>query len=97
MLTPRRQQEFDNLIQAIQKQTEDEDAVLLHTTPYSPQRFQQRVKRATKKLTNEKGTKKRKSGAGARPKLDTEDECFIAKAIETMCSAHAGGMILLFI
>lgn len=87
-LTPRRLQDIDNSIQLIEKQIEDEGAVLLQASSYNRQRFQQRVKRLTKKLVGEKRTKHRKSGAGAKSKLDSEDEEFITKAIETMGSAH---------
>ena len=39
-------------------------------------------------LIKENRIKHRRSGAGAKPLLDTEDEEYIARAIESMYSAH---------
>ncbi|CAG2257868.1 unnamed protein product [Mytilus edulis] len=46
------------------------------------------VKRLTEKLIKENRIKARRLGAGARPMLDSDDEEFIANAIESKSSAH---------
>ena len=54
----------------------------------SKQKFNQAVKRLTKKLFIKNRMKNRKLGAGAKRALDSEDEEFIANAIESKSTAH---------
>ena len=64
-----------------QKMVEKSDA-------YSIQKFDQSSKRLASNLIKENRYKDRKIGAGAPSLLDSEDEEFIAKAIEDKSSAH---------
>jgi hypothetical protein len=52
------------------------------------QRFKQCVKRLANKLLKENRIKSRRLGAGAKPLLDTDDEEYVAAAIESKSSAH---------
>ena len=54
----------------------------------SKQKFRQCVKRLAQQLVKENRVKLRKAGAGAKSLLDSEDETFIANAIESKTSAH---------
>lgn len=55
---------------------------------YSIQKFNQSTRRLAEQLIKENGFKNRKNAAGAPQLLDSEDEEFIAKAIEDKSSAH---------
>ncbi len=54
----------------------------------SKQRFRQMLKRTATSLAEENRLKRRKLGAGAHRKLDSEDEEFIAKSIEDKACYH---------
>ena len=58
------------------------------THSYSQQRFKQAVKRTACNLAESHRLKRRKLGAGPNSKLDSEDEDFIAKAIEEKATYH---------
>lgn len=87
-LSSRRQRDLDEIILLSKEQVEKEIRLLERKTPYEKQKFQQRVKRIRASIVANKRLKRRKQGAGAKEKLDSETEEYIAKAIETMCSAH---------
>ncbi|CAG2257842.1 unnamed protein product [Mytilus edulis] len=58
------------------------------TAGYDQKKYGYCVKRLTEKLIKENRIKARRLGAGARPMLDSDDEEFIANAIESKSSAH---------
>ena len=80
--------DINSTIRMIEEHINKEQSVLRSENPYEKQKFQQCVKRMVSLLIKENRIKNRKSGAGAKPLLDTEDEEYIARAIESMCSAH---------
>ncbi|KAG8180995.1 hypothetical protein JTE90_024743 [Oedothorax gibbosus] len=51
-------------------------------------KFMQSVKRVADNILEEKRSKRRRKGAGALRKLDSDDEDYIAKCIEEKCTAH---------
>ena len=51
-------------------------------------KFNQTVRRLSKKLSQENKLKRRRLGAGAKPLLDSDDDNFIAAAIENKSTAH---------
>ncbi|XP_035659798.1 uncharacterized protein LOC118404665 [Branchiostoma floridae] len=57
-------------------------------TPYHRQRLQQVVMRKAKELAAGNRIKQRSLGAGTEPKLDSEDEEWIAKCIEDKTTVH---------
>ena len=88
-LTSRRARKIDDTISLIKNQIAREKEILNRTAPYQSQRYQQRVKRIVIKLIKENPMENRKLGAGPRKMLlDSEDEEYVAWAIESMYSAH---------
>ena len=57
-------------------------------TKISKQKFNQSVKRLSQKLIMQNRLKGRKLGAGARRLLDSHDEEFIARAVESKSTSH---------
>ena len=87
-LTSRRAREIDDTISLIKDQIAREKEILNGTIPYQNQKYQQREKRIAIKLIKENWMKNRKLGAGAKKLLHSEDGEYVARAIESMCSAH---------
>ena len=72
----------------LQEQLTDLIDVSRCETKISKQKFNQSVKRLSQKLIMQNRLKGRKLGAGARRLLDSDDEEFIARAVESKSTSH---------
>jgi hypothetical protein len=73
---------------ALQERIESLEKVESCSDKRNRQKFQQMVKRKASALVSDHTSKRRKLGAGAPSKLDSEDERFIAKAVEEKMTYH---------
>lgn len=88
VLSEIRKRDFRAKQEIAEEQLKNTQCLLQKEDPYNKQKFNQCVKRLTDKLVKENRMKLRSLGAGAKPLLDSEDEQFVADAIETKSSAH---------
>ncbi|XP_070561926.1 uncharacterized protein [Ptychodera flava] len=73
---------------AVQERCEQLKSVSTLDNTDSRRKFNVRKRKLAMSLIDEQRIKKRKLGAGAKQRLDHDDEVFIAKAIEEKSSAH---------
>ena len=74
---------------ALQERIESLEKVESCSDKRNRQKFQQMVKRKASALVSDHTSKRWKLGAGAPSKLDSEDERFIAKAVEEKVTYHS--------
>ena len=80
--------DLENTKIALQERIDSLEKVESCSDKRNRQKFQQMVKRTATALVSEHSNKRRKLGAGALSKLDSDDERFIAKAVEEKATYH---------
>ena len=88
VLTAMREGDLHAKKEVVEEQISATEKLLNKETCYDKQKHRNCVKRLADKLIDENRIKSRSLGAGAKPLLDSEDELFIANAIENKSSAH---------
>lgn len=83
-----RLQEIEEEKISLQERLESTVNVLNHSDATNKRKFHQMVKRTANNLCEENRVKRRKLGAGAPVKLDSDDEEFIARCIEQKATYH---------
>ncbi|CAC5384100.1 unnamed protein product [Mytilus coruscus] len=87
-LSVKRKADIEMEKELLEESLNSKSTLLLQEDKYSVQKFKQATKRLAKKLIAENRIKSRRLGAGPKPLLDSDDEDFIARAIESKSSAH---------
>lgn len=87
-LSVKRKADIEMEKELLEESLNSKSTLLLQEDKYSVQKFKQATKRLSKKLIAENRIKSRRLGAGPKPLLDSGDEDFIARAIESKSSAH---------
>ena len=87
-LSEKRLRELTEQKEFLQQRLSNIDNLINGNSRVSIQKFNQAVKRLAKKLAQENRLKNRRLGAGPKPLLDSDDEEFIARAIESKSTAH---------
>ena len=80
--------------EVLQERLNSNKELLQQNDNYCRQRLKQASKKITRRLVLDNRLKLRKLGAGAPVLLDSEDEEFIAKALESKSTVHGRLLIL---
>ena len=87
-LSEKRLKDLGGRKEVLQERLNSNKELLQQNDNYCRQRFKQASKKIARRLVLDNRLKLRKLGAGAPVLLDSEDEEFIAKAIESKSTAH---------
>ena len=87
-LSEKRLRELTGQKELLQQRLSNIDNLINGNSRVSIQKFNQAAKRLAKKLAQENRLKNRRLGAGPKLLLDSDDEEFIARAIESKSTAH---------